>query len=298
MIPATDIGSPSSEALYHRRSPETWPTGYNEPRGADSEFSKGHLSKTRSFAPSKTKFFFKNFMGISILFLILLNVLQSVLIVSLGSKSLKKCLASPVKIPELSLDRSHTRHISCTSRFTSRNITDGNEAWHKTLPGHGVRALPQSYVEANNLPESTATHLCDGDTEPKHIYFIESYYVLHCLRMLRSLYHSYDYNLRLAPFLPPADHPYHCFDRIRQYIMCNPDYTLVPNIEDMVNQIGRNRIKKCMDWDVLRDWAEKWHGDYMDTFEFSDREKELGGYDEVNIYGNYREGDGLPVGEL
>ncbi|KAJ8058326.1 hypothetical protein OCU04_012517 [Sclerotinia nivalis] len=297
MIPATDVESPSSEVLYHRRSSETWPTGYNDPKSADSEFSEGLLSKTRSFAPSKTKFFFKNFIGISILFLILLNVLQSVLIISLGSRSLKECLASP-EIPELSLERSQTRHISRTSRFTSRNITDGNEAWHKILPGHGVVALPQSYVKANNIPESTATHLYDGDTEPKHIYFIESYHVLHCLRMLRSLYHSYDYNLPLAPFLPPADHPYHCFDRIRQYIMCNPDYTLVPNIAGHEKSDWTQPDKKCMDWDALRDWAEKWHGDYMDTFDFSDREKELEGYDEMNIYANYREGDGLPVGEL
>ncbi|APA06284.1 hypothetical protein sscle_01g010540 [Sclerotinia sclerotiorum 1980 UF-70] len=195
MIPATDIDSPSSGVFYHRRSSETWPTGYNEPKSADSEF----------------------------------------------------------KIPELSLERSQTRHISRTSRFTSRNISDGNKAWHKILPGHGVVALPQSYVEANNIPESTTTHLYDGDKESKHIYFIESYHVLYCL---------------------------------------------YPILQDMVNQIGRNRIKKCMDWDALRDWAEKWHGDYMDTFDFSDREKELEGYDEVDIYANYREGDGLPVGEL
>lgn len=60
-------------------------------------------------------------------------------------------------------------------------MTDGNEAWANILPGHGVVALPESYVKANGLPESTATHLYSGDTEPKHIYFIESYHVLHCL---------------------------------------------------------------------------------------------------------------------
>ncbi|KAK6592931.1 hypothetical protein H4I96_11529 [Botrytis cinerea] len=181
MIPAVDIETlPSAEVLYHRRSSETWSDGYHDQKKGERESSQGLITKTHSLAPSKTRFFFKNILGLSILFLILLNTLQLILIVSTSSKSLKKCLASP-DIPELSLERSQTRRIVRTSPFTSRNITDGNEAWHNILPGHGVVALPESYVKKNNIAESSATHLYSGDTEPKHIYFIESYHVLHCL---------------------------------------------------------------------------------------------------------------------
>ncbi|KAF7935957.1 uncharacterized protein EAE98_002177 [Botrytis deweyae] len=303
MIPAADIETlPSPEVLYHRRSSEVWSDSYHDPKKEGRESSEGLLSKTHSLAPSKTRFFFKNLLGISVLFLIILNALQLILILSTSSRSLENCLASPghnhADIPELSLERSQTRRIARTSPFTSRNATDGNEAWHNILPGHGVVALPASYVKKNNIPESTATHLYSGDTEPKHIYFIESYHVLHCLRMLRSLYHSMDYGLPKEPYLPPLGHPYHCFDRIRQFIMCNPDYTLVPNIAGHDKSDFTQPNKKCLDWDALRDWAEKYHGNYMDDFAVSAKEKEEMGYDEVNIYNNYKKGDGLPVGQL
>ncbi|KAF5870033.1 uncharacterized protein Bfra_010179 [Botrytis fragariae] len=298
MIPAADIETlPSAEVLYHRRSSEAWSDGYHDQKKGERESSQGLLSKTHSLAPSKTIFFFKNILGISILFLILLNALQLILILTTSFNYPKKRLASP-DIPELSIERSQTRRIARTSPFTSRNITDGNEAWHNILPGHGVVALPESYVKKNKIPESTATHLYAGDTEPKHIYFIESYHVLHCLRMIRSLYHSMDYGLPKEPYLPPLDHPYHCFDRIRQFIMCNPDYTLVPNIAGQDKSDWTQPNKKCLDWDALRDWAEKYHGNYMDAFALSAKEKEEMGYDEVNIYNNYKKGDGLPVGQL
>lgn len=96
MIPATDIETPTSaETLYHRRSSEIWSDGYHDQKKADSESSQGLLLKSQNLAPLKKKFSFKNFVGISILFLILLNAIQSVLIMSMGYRSRKSCLASP-----------------------------------------------------------------------------------------------------------------------------------------------------------------------------------------------------------
>ncbi|KAI9644943.1 hypothetical protein NHQ30_006977 [Ciborinia camelliae] len=184
------------------------------------------------------------------------------------------------KIPELSLQRSQPRHLSRSSLFKSSNQTEANEAWNGILAGHGVVALPESYAKDHHLPQ-TSTHMYDGDTEAKRIYFIEAYHAMHFVRMLRDLYHSYQHCLPLASFSPP-DHDYHCFDRLSQYIMCNPDYTLVPNVAGHSSTDFWQPKKMCMDWDGLRDWAEKWHGDYFDMFGIEESQEVEEGYNEVD----------------
>ena len=77
--------------------------------------------------------------------------------------------------------------------------------------------------------------------------------------------------------------------------MCNPDYTLVPNVAGNEETDFVQPAKMCQDWDGLREWAEKWHGDYFDEFGVQEGER---GYDDERLFGNYRVGDGLPVGGL
>ena len=81
-------------------------------------------------------------------------------------------------------------------------------------------------------------------------------------------------------------HEMHCFDAIRQYIMCNIDDTLLYTTGHRDAGVGQS--KKCHDWDALRDWAEERTANYFDV----DPEK---GISHLN---NYHAGDGLPVGGL
>jgi hypothetical protein len=77
----------------------------------------------------------------------------------------------------------------------------------------------------------------------------------------------------------------HCFDALRQYIMCNIDDTLLNTTGH--RDAGHGQTKMCNDWDALRDWAEERSASYFDV------EPGLG-----HRFDNYHAGDGLPVGSL
>jgi hypothetical protein len=81
-------------------------------------------------------------------------------------------------------------------------------------------------------------------------------------------------------------HDMHCFDALRQYIMCNVDGTLLYTNGHRESGVGQ--VKKCHDWDRLRDWAEEHSADYFDV------EPEKG----VRHLRNSHAGDGLPWGGL
>lgn len=65
----------------------------------------------------------------------------------------------------------------------------------------------------------------------------------------------------------PAMHASHCFDAIRQHVMCvaddTPLYTWGQNIA------GDGQLRKCRNWDKLRDWAGENSACYAD---FKDRD--------------------------
>lgn len=65
----------------------------------------------------------------------------------------------------------------------------------------------------------------------------------------------------------PATHASHCFDAVRQHVMCvaddTPLYTWGQNIA------GDGQLRKCRNWDRLRDWAGENTACYAD---FKDRE--------------------------
>lgn len=89
----------------------------------------------------------------------------------------------------------------------------------------------------------------------------------------------------------PLAHDVHCFDAIRQYIMCNIDDSLLWTNGD--HSTGTLQAKKCHDWDALREWAEDRAAGY---FDYEDNAHTKGeGWKHL---GNYHKGDGLPVGSL
>ena len=78
----------------------------------------------------------------------------------------------------------------------------------------------------------------------------------------------------------------HCFDALRQYVMCNPDDTLLNTTGH--RDAGHHMMKKCQDWDALRDWAGERSAHYFD--------REPGSKE--NLWFGDDDGDGLPVGSL
>jgi hypothetical protein len=82
-------------------------------------------------------------------------------------------------------------------------------------------------------------------------------------------------------------HDMHCFDTLRQHIMCLADDTLLSMTGH--RDAGMNQTRMCRDWDVLRQWATE-HTAYY--------------HDPLDPHNNARFGkcdggeDGLPRGSL
>lgn len=80
----------------------------------------------------------------------------------------------------------------------------------------------------------------------------------------------------------------HCYDALRQYVMCNIDDTLLMTWGK--RDAGHHQEKLCHDWDRLREWAGARSAGYLD------REPGMGGGLVLERGGEM--GDGLPVGAL
>src|SRR3954470_186451 len=82
------------------------------------------------------------------------------------------------------------------------------------------------------------------------------------------------------------EHDYHCFDALRQFVMCNADGTLLSTTGH--RDAGRGQTLACRDWDALSQWA----GDQGSCYH--DREPT----DPGPLFGSCGTGDGLPVGSV
>ena len=63
-------------------------------------------------------------------------------------------------------------------------------------------------------------------------------------------------------FDQPEEHDLHCFDSLRQYIMCTADENLLATTGH--NDLDRNQARMCKNWDTLRDWAAERTACYHD----------------------------------
>ena len=68
---------------------------------------------------------------------------------------------------------------------------------------------------------------------------------------------------RGEPLSHNAGHANHCFDSIRQYVMCTAGDTLLYSWGRNVTGDGQER--QCRDWGKLRDWAKEHTACYRDT---------------------------------
>ena len=84
-----------------------------------------------------------------------------------------------------------------------------------------------------------------------------------------------------------TEHDIHCFDALRQHIMCTADDTLLYTTGH--RDAGTNQTRMCRNWDALNQWATEHTACYHD---FVPRKGET-------RWGKCDGGqDGLPVGSL
>ncbi|KAL9622198.1 MAG: hypothetical protein Q9160_003381 [Pyrenula sp. 1 TL-2023] len=173
------------------------------------------------------------------------------------------------------------RVANLPSRFSSENQTEADMAWNAVVTGHGDVAIPISYAKAHNLPPSWDIPHMPG----KQLYVMEAYHAMHCLKVLRKHYMAM---ARGQSFQWSIEHESHCFDSLRQHVMCQSDDTLL--FTEFKNQAGVGQVRKCRNWDALRDFATAYTACYYDYIEIEEGKQRFNMCDGGE--------DGLPRGSL
>ncbi|ERF70771.1 hypothetical protein EPUS_09484 [Endocarpon pusillum Z07020] len=132
---------------------------------------------------------------------------------------------------------------------THQNQTTAvDAAWEALQPTHGIVAVDSQWADERQLLPSMEL---PGDTS-KRVYILEAYHMLHCLKILRKTFYQI---LRRESTTFKLQHSNHCFDALRQNIMCNADDT--PLYTWNRRTAGDGQPRKCRDWNILRDWASE-----------------------------------------
>ncbi|KAI1502981.1 hypothetical protein F5X99DRAFT_139391 [Biscogniauxia marginata] len=204
---------------------------------------------------------------------VLFAVLSIVFLSGFGTGYLWRSITSgELQYPEGQYSRAFTVNIPDTSGLTGSEATASgtsttlrtfrrdplyteaisdasNSAWERLIPkGRG-------FVKAN----------ISGIVNR---YCVSAFHQLHCLDMLR---HGYYAAIEIGSTRPdedsgssiqrqdgiPSPHMQHCFDFIRQSLMCAADPTLEKRNETIGGVTGWGSTHQCRDFEALKEWTEK-----------------------------------------
>ncbi|KAL0930189.1 uncharacterized protein CTRU02_215009 [Colletotrichum truncatum] len=137
------------------------------------------------------------------------------------------------------------------------------EAWNKLLPvGRGWVAVKNKTA----LPDLPGLN----QSLPEHKAFPSVFHQLHCLYSTMDSYYTLlnrvnkgeaaEARKRELPKDPGwnTEHLNHCWDYLRQTIMCNADVTLEWRKYNEEVGTGWGYQHQCKDWDAIISWAEKY----------------------------------------
>ncbi|KAL6706178.1 hypothetical protein ACN47E_006094 [Coniothyrium glycines] len=126
------------------------------------------------------------------------------------------------------------------------NASDADALWDNMNTAHGHIAVDHDWAATNNWTLSM-----DVPGKPgKGLYLLQAYHQLHCLRIVRSTLLSLS---RKSPVQYPMHHALHCFDALRQHIICHADNTPLYGHGD--GMAGDGQMHECKDWNALRNYA-------------------------------------------
>ncbi|KAL9074612.1 MAG: hypothetical protein Q9161_002205 [Pseudevernia consocians] len=90
---------------------------------------------------------------------------------------------------------------------------------------------------------------------------LSAFHQLHCLYTVRRAFYS---NTTSETELEAFDlgkerkpHVAHCFDYLRQGILCSADSSIEPAVDTVNGFLGSGFPRQCRDFEELKDWAEK-----------------------------------------
>ncbi|RAK95912.1 uncharacterized protein BO80DRAFT_312700, partial [Aspergillus ibericus CBS 121593] len=128
------------------------------------------------------------------------------------------------------------------STFTLHPSPESNAAWESLFP------TGKGFVKHSTIAPETSG--------------LVVYHGLHCLNALREVYYA-AVDGRLSHMTEEHDHqtdPHHvrhCFDYLRQSLMCSADTNLEPVTKDLKGVTGWGFTRTCRDLDSVKRWAEE-----------------------------------------
>jgi len=142
------------------------------------------------------------------------------------------------------------------TEYSEKNETRVDELWDAIQPSHGFVAIDRHWASQRHWPESMRL----PSDESKGVYLLQAYHQIHCIRIIRKTFWELAKGQELTY---PITHSGHCFDTIRQYIYCNADNTPLYTFGD--DTVGDGQMRRCRDWDALRNFATENTACYRDS---------------------------------
>ncbi|KAI0397658.1 hypothetical protein F5Y17DRAFT_414126 [Xylariaceae sp. FL0594] len=134
-----------------------------------------------------------------------------------------------------------------------------DDAWDSLIQHMNIRVHPDEARQANY----TSVTLNDGSGDMTGMPAV--FHSLHCLKTLRRIQFPDYYPEEWEMYKPPApggisDHVDHCFDNIRQALMCHGDLALytnrwIPGRAKPFPEPPSQHI--CIDWNHMMNWASQ-----------------------------------------
>ncbi|KAK0099975.1 hypothetical protein ONS95_013205 [Cadophora gregata] len=220
-------------------------SGYRKVAGAESWDSLEHVKHNGSVAR-------RVFLGYRVAFFVLLGLyLISMFIASviiLQPEVFRRMPVSSSLIPDIPRDQSVV--FNGYVEFEVERAKD--DAWSKLIPlGRGFIVMPVEVPQEDGGVEVEIKHFC-----------ISMFHQLHCIASLKSAFESM-INENGTSRLEHTSHLAHCFDYLRQGIMCAGDMTLEPAFELAGEDAGTKAVNgwnvehQCKNYQVMYDFAEK-----------------------------------------
>ncbi|TKA27395.1 hypothetical protein B0A50_05007 [Salinomyces thailandicus] len=148
-------------------------------------------------------------------------------------------------------------------RFAAGSSSESDEAWAALTPqGDGFILLANNTRQQWDLQPGKPTS--EGE-----VYDISLFHELHCLRHIRT--HTFTLQAMLGKenwqeiydllLKPGEDHVFHCFDYIRQALMCAGDMTVEwPRVEADGSRFavdGWGITHECKSWDAIMQYMQE-----------------------------------------
>ncbi|KAI4187233.1 MAG: hypothetical protein L6R41_002951 [Letrouitia leprolyta] len=178
-------------------------------------------------------------------------LLNAVLLWRLNSKDRCHDKPSPLSL-YANLEYNVAKPFEWHTEYNGENQTLADELWDAlgTQIDTGFIAVPDEWSAEKGLLEAQRF---PWDTS-KGIYLVNGQHNLHCLRNVRKAYMEYHTGQNQSMTFP---HVNHCFDALRQDIMCHADDT--PRYTTTTNdpESGVGQMRQCRSWDKLQEWTRE-----------------------------------------